>query len=326
MASIRKRGNRWYVEVRLKSGRQSKSFDSKLEAQAWAVEKEMQLGRGAGIVRGKTLEDAFRRYSDEVSPTKKGQRLEVVRLKKLGRADIAGVMLCDLTAADIERWVAQELQRIKSSSVNRDLNLLSSVIETARKKWRWIESNPVRDVERPRDPPPRDRRLSESEIDRILDALGYDESGEVVAQRHEIAVAFLFALETAMRQGEIWGLDWSRVDLQQRYLTLTDTKNGTSRDVPLSKRAVVLLEKLCPRSSGRVFKYNQQSCGTIFRRSLKLAGIENLTFHDTRHEALTRLARKLDVLDLARMVGHRDPRSLMIYYNATASEIASRLD
>ena len=56
-----------------------------------------------------------------------------------------------------------------------------------------------------------------------------------------------------------------------------------------------------------------------------LAGLENLTFHDTRHEGLTRLARKLDVLDLARMVGHRDPRSLMIYYNATATEIAGRL-
>lgn len=95
--------------------------------------------------------------------------------------------------------------------------------------------------------------------------------------------------------------------------------------MPLSTEAVRLLNLLDPDSITKVFATNQQSSGTIFRRCLALANIKGLTFHDTRHEALTRLARKLDVLDLARMVGHRDPRSLMIYYNATAEEIAVRL-
>jgi len=91
---------------------------------------------------------------------------------------------------------------------------------------------------------------------------------------------------------------------------------------------VVLLELMRGKSGtvGRVFKSNQTSGGQLFRRALQIAGVDGLTFHDTRHEALTRLAQKLEVLDLARMVGHRDPRSLMIYYNATAEEIASRLD
>jgi integrase len=143
--------------------------------------------------------------------------------------------------------------------------------------------------------------------------------------RHVIAVAFLFALETAMRQGEIWKLAWKDVHLDKRFVRLHETKNGSKRDVPLSKEAVRLLN-LLDNKKRTVFDSNQASSGTIFRRCLALAGIEGLTFHDTRHEALTRLARKLDVLDLARMVGHRDPRSLMIYYNATAEEIALRLD
>jgi integrase len=63
----------------------------------------------------------------------------------------------------------------------------------------------------------------------------------------------------------------------------------------------------------------------MFAAATKRAGIEGLTFHDTRHEGLTRLAQKLEVLDLARMVGHRDLKSLMIYYNPTATEIADRL-
>ncbi len=326
MASIRKRGKKWLAEVRLKSGYTAKSFDSKLKAQAWAVSQEQEMGRNAGLVRGKTLADAFLRYAGEVSPTKKGQRWELIRLNKLCRADFASVLLTDLRTEDINQWKDSELKRIKSSSVNRELNLIASVIEIARKQWKWIENNPVRDVDRPKNPSPRDRRISELEIERILDALGYTDTDKVVTQRQEIAVAFLFALETAMRQGEIWGLDWCNVDLKNRFVTLPETKNGSKRDVPLSLRAVSLLEKLPPKSKGRVFQYNQQSSGTIFRRALKLAEVDSLTFHDTRHEALTRLARKLDVLDLARMVGHRDPRSLMIYYNATASEIAQRLD
>ena len=128
-----------------------------------------------------------------------------------------------------------------------------------------------------------------------------------------------------MRQGEIWGLDWAQVNLAGRYVTLLDTKNGMRRDVPLSKRAGALLE-IMPQREGKVFDTSQNGAAHLFRRAVKAAGIENLTFHDSRHEAITRLARKLQVLDLARMVGHKNIQTLMIYYNATASEIANRLD
>jgi len=128
-----------------------------------------------------------------------------------------------------------------------------------------------------------------------------------------------------MRQGEIWGLTWQDVYLDKCFVRLHDTKNGSKRDVPLSKEAIRLLQLLPKKTGRKVFPTNQTSSAVIFRRALMLANIKELTFHDTRHEALTRLARKLEVLDLARMVGHRDPRSLMIYYNATAEEIAQRL-
>ena len=64
----------------------------------------------------------------------------------------------------------------------------------------------------------------------------------------------------------------------------------------------------------------------LFRKYRDKAGIDNLHFHDTRHEAVTRLAKKLDVLDLARMIGHRNLKTLMVYYNATAEELAQKLD
>ena len=326
MASIRKVGKKWLAEVRLKTGYASKRFETKLEARAWAVETEQVFNRNIKLIKGKTVAEAFVRYRDEVSPLKKGQRWEVIRFNKLLRAPFASLFLTDLHTDDLEQWKNTELKRVKSSTVNRDLNLIASVIETARKQWKWADNNPVRDVNRPKNPRPRDRRISDAEITRALAALDYTEDKPVITQRHQIAVAFLLALETAMRQGEIWGLTWEHVNLLEQFVILPETKNGSSREVPLSLRAVDLLKKLSPQSDGRVLHCNQDSSGAIFRRALKLASIDNLTFHDTRHEALTRLARRLDVLDLARMVGHHDPRSLMIYYNARASEIAKRLD
>ena len=152
MASIRKRGKKWFVEVRLKTGYRSKSFDTKLEAQAWGIEQTQLLSRNVKLIKGKTVADAFIRYGQEVSPSKKTERNELNRLKKLKRAPFASILLDDLQTDDINEWVRDELKRIKNSSVNRDLTLISSVIETARKQWKWISSNPVRDAYRPKNP------------------------------------------------------------------------------------------------------------------------------------------------------------------------------
>jgi len=322
VATIRKLKNRKYLAEVRKSGQyKSKVFTTKIQAMAWSVETEENLSSDT-LVHGKTLGNLFTRYRDEISPSKKSGRNERNRLNKYLRDPLATLPLVDIKQTHFYEWITEELTRIKSSSVNRDLNLLSSVFEQG-KRWSWTDVNPITGIKRPKNPQPRDRRISKEEIKRILKALMFD--GKTVTEmRHKIAVAFLFALETAMRQGEIWGLAWEDVYLDRRFVRLHDTKNGTKRDVALSTEAVRLLNLLDADTDG-VFTTNQQSSATIFRRSLKLAGIKALTFHDTRHEALTRLARKLDVLDLARMVGHRDPRSLMIYYNATAEEIAGRL-
>ncbi len=324
MATIRRlKSKKYLAEVRKAKQYKSKTFPSKVQAMAWAAEVEQALDANNSIA-GKTVGDAFTRYRDEVSPSRKGQRSEINRLNKFLRHPISNLLLSDINQTHIYDWIEESLTHIKSSSVNRYLNLMSGVFEQA-KRWNWTNSNPIRGIKRPKNPQPRDRRISDKEIEKILDALGFD--GELVTTtRHIIAVAFLFALETAMRQGEIWGLDWSAVYLNKKFVRLHETKNGTKRDVPLSKEAVRLLTLLNPKEEGKVFNSNQESSGVIFRRALQIAGITGLTFHDSRHEALTKLARKIPILDLARMVGHRDPRSLMIYYNPTAEEIAEQLD
>lgn len=122
-----------------------------------------------------------------------------------------------------------------------------------------------------------------------------------------------------MRLGEICAIRPN--DVKGRFVRLGRTKNEDRRDVPLSLEAVRLLRLVENR-----FTVNAQVASQLFSRATKRAKIVDLTFHDSRHEACTRLARKLDILDLARMLGHRDLRSLRTYYNATADEIAMRLD
>lgn len=313
----------WYAEVYKKGMRKGKTFCNRTMAQQWALSTEESLS--GGVVSGRTLGDAMEKFARDISPLRKGERWEQVRLKKMRRDPIASTMLDDLTTDRLQEWVDDQCVRVSPSTANRDLTVLVSVLKTARLQWKWMHGQPYKDIRRPKDPAPRDRRISQDEIEKVLKALDYDEKVPVATTRQQIAVAFLLALETAMRQGELWGLEWRRVHLKERYVVLEDTKNGSRREVPLTKRAVELLQKM--KGEDKVFTAcAQASMEALFRKSVKLTKIRNLRFHDARHEAITRLARKVDVLDLARIVGHRDLRSLQIYYNPTASEIACRLD
>lgn len=142
-----------------------------------------------------------------------------------------------------------------------------------------------------------------------------------------VAVCFLFAIETAMRSGEILGLTSRTVDIDRRVAHLPLTKNGGARDVPLSSRAVALLKMLPAVDEGKpLFALPAASRDALFRKAKEKAGIADLTFHDTRHEAITRLSKKLDVLALARMTGHTNLSELRTYYNESAEELAKRLD
>lgn len=322
MASVKKYKSGWRVQVKVKGRYRSKVFDTQAEAKAWARDQEQFLGKHGGIVTGRTLADAMDRFAREVSPARKGARWEKIRLKALREYDVCFVQLVDLKPSHIQDFIAKRTEdKVSGATINRELNLIASVLTTARRQWKWMVDSPMRDVRRPKNPEPRDRRISPDEISRILKALDY-EGGQPTTQRHHIALAFLFALETGMRQGEIWGLRPEMLKLNQKYLTLPDTKNGTKRDVPLSAEAIRILSLL----GDNLFNACSQAVmQKIFGSAVALAGIKDLTFHDSRHEAITRLARKLDILDLARMVGHRDIRSLQTYYNPTASEIAGRL-
>lgn len=330
MASITKQKTGWRVQISVKGQRDSGVYPTKAEAQAWAVEREAQMRRMAatGINTDKTCLDAFERYAEEVSPHKRSaawerQRLTTIAGHKIDGKRLGDMKLCDITADTLGKWRDMRLNvgQVAGSTVNRDMNLLSHVFSTARKEWKWVAESPTTDVRRPANPPPRDRRISQAEIDKICLTLGY--AGEVRTKSDRVAIAFLLAIETAMRAGELCGLRWD--DISGNVAHLPFTKNGSKRDVPLSRRAVELLDSL-PRGGDTCLDLTSAQLDALFRKARDRAAVEGLNFHDTRHEAITRLSKKLNVLELARMSGHRDLKMLQIYYNESAAAIASRLD
>lgn len=337
MASFTKTKTGWRAQITLKGVRDSSTHSTKGQAAAWAAERESQIRQesATGIIIGRTFADACRRYEIEVSRTKKGHRWEAFRLTAMSNSKIKNeqtgdklmgqIELINLSTEIIGRWRDARLETVSGATVNRELNLLSHVLSTARKEWKWLEGSPTTDVRRPKNSAPRDRRITELEIEKICLVLGFDDE-PIRTKNQAVAVAFLFAIETAMRAGEICGLQSGSIN--NRVAHLPFTKNGTKRDVPLSKRAIELLSYLpkTTHATAPIFNLGAESLSTLFRKARQNCNIGDLTFHDSRHEAITRLAKKINVLDLARMVGHRDLRQLQVYYNESAADIAQRLD
>ena len=319
MATIEKRGDRWRVRLLLPDGsRPSQTFRTKADAAGWLRAHE---SGALADPTASTLGDALRRYAREVAPTHRGERWEVVRCNALARWPMAAKRVQALTAADFSAWRDARLTQVAPGSVRREMSLLTSVLDVARREWGWLKESPLRDVRKPQAPASRKRRVTDDEVQRIQLALGY-EGGPPESPSHRTALAFEFAVETAMRAGEILGLTWERV--RAKAVTLEATKNGDRRDVPLSQRAREIVA-LLPRGMATVFDLNAGTRDLLFRRARDRSQISDLHFHDSRAEAIWRLSKKLDVLELARIIGHRDPRSLMIYYQISADDLADRL-
>lgn len=314
MATITKDKGKWRVQVMRDGQRRSKNCRTRAEAEAWGREFERELSAPeAGL---HLLKDALKRFRTKVTPKRKGAKWETNRLKALEATELAAVRLSRLTPAHIAEYRDIRLESVKGATVRRELNLIESVLEHARRDWGWVKVNPIKDVRRPKASKPRDRRILPEDQERLLMALGY-EGGQPETKQQVVAVMFLLAIETGMRLGEMISIQAE--DVHPYHVHLRTSKNDDKRDVPLSARARELI-------AYAPFKIDRDVASSTFSQAVRNCQIKDLRFHDSRHEAITRLSKKLEVLELARMVGVRDLKTLMVYYNETAAELAKKLD
>jgi integrase len=324
MAYFQKRSGSWRAIVKRKGfDRITRTFDTKATAESWARQIEAEMDRGSYVSRKEaettTLSEALDRYEREISSIKKGHLQEKKRIRAWKLHPLAKRFLATIQGKDIAAW---RDARIKSGSsantVRLDLAVISHLFEIARKEWGMEGlTNPVKSIRMPSPPSGRDRRLQPGELERLLESSS-EEMNQVIQ----------FALETAMRRGELAGMTWEMVDLKKRTVTLPETKNGQKRIVPLSSVAVTILkERLSTRRiDGEVWNIGLDAISQDFAKACRNAEISGLHFHDLRHEATSRLFENgFDTMEVKTITGHKTLQMLARYTHLRAEDLAKRM-
>ena len=314
MASFTERKGQWQVRVR-RHGFPTlvATFPTKRDAEVWAAQQEADIGRGRFIdnreAERTTLQECLDRYQREVSPLKKGYRKEVSVINRWRRSALAPRTVASIRGMDVAAYRDTRLKEVSAHTVANELILLSHLFNVARKEWGMDGlQNPVSLVRRPKRPRGRDRRVLPGEEERLL------ATASPMLRR-----AIILALETAMRQSEIAGLAAPDLDLRARVVRLVDTKNGESRLVPLSSRA---LEALQDGPIG----LTANSLSHAFANQCKAVGINGLRFHDLRREATSRFfERGLSAMEVAAITGHKTWVMLRLYTALKPEDLAKKL-
>ena len=324
MATIRKRGNKFQAQVR-RNGFQgiSKSFERLTEAKAWARQIEIGFDRGETPLSEKQKANTFagiaKRYLKEVSPSKKSYLVEQYRIPNLVHQSFAKIRLYELTSPDIAKFRDSRLKQVSGASVRKELYLISAIIKHANAEWldRPIK-NPVSQVAKPRDSKPRNIRLTDNDRLKLFDAMA--------KSKHERLKAVIsFALETGLRRSEILGLRWSDTDLNRGLIKLHETKNGSSRIVPLSSAAIKIIS-LQPEVTNQIFPLSANACRLGWERLRVKAKLPHLRFHDLRHEAISRLFELgLTIPEVTMVSGHKTKSQVLRYAHSDLLKIKEKL-
>ncbi|MET3712605.1 integrase [Sphingomonas trueperi] len=311
------------VEFASGSGRLStKSFTSESRAKAWMTMRQGALSRYGPLEHASdpyvdTLGDLLERYGRDVSSQKRGATVEGYRIGKLRRSLLAALPVAELTSKAIADYRTERSAEVSSSAIRSEISLIRRTLETARREWGYqLLTNVAALVALPAPSAARDRRLRAGEYEALRDALA----------GHPLAWAYVrFAIETAMRRGEILSLRWRDAFLSQGCVHIPKTKNGRPRTVPLTDEALNVLKALKPHGE-YVFPIDVHALRWAWTTACKRAGIQDLRLHDLRHEGVSRLLELgLSPPEVATVSGHLTLSQLMRYTHPDAQRIRAKL-
>lgn len=326
MASIRKRGASWHVQIR-QSGQPSitRSFMKKPDAIAWARQTEAEIDRRGLLpsradLERKTVGDLLKRYRDEVVVKKKGAKVETSLIEFLLGKKLAAYTLAHATPGVFRQFRDDRLKEVTSGTVRRQLAVLQHAFNVAIKEWGFpLYSNPVASITKPSASEPRQRRLREGELELLLE-------GCTKSHVWWLSSVIQLAVETGMRRSEIVSIRWQDVDLEARTLHIPDAKNSYARTIPLTPQAKTIIEDISA-SDAHLFPASTNALKLAWGRLKIRAQLNDLRFHDLRHEAISRFFEMgLTVPEVALISGHRDVRMLFRYTHLRAEEVAGKLN
>ena len=328
MATLRKRGTKWQVQVRRKGHPAiSRSFVRKADAELWARQMEAKADRHEIPLDYKRLEtipmrDLIVRYRDEVVTRKRGVEVETFILNAFLRQNIVHLPLSRIRSHHFSEYRDQRLARMQPVTVRRELGILRHMFSIAAKEWGFQGlANPLDGILMPSGSRPRDRRLMPGDHARLLNA--------AARGRNPLMVSLVsFAIKTGMRRGEMLNMRWTDIGWSKRTLHIAQTKTGYPRTIPLSRTAIDVLAKAqgAGHNEERVFPMSANAVRLAWERLVRRAHIDDLHFHDLRHEAISRFFEMgLSMPEVALISGHRDMRMLARYTHLRAEEVAKKL-
>ena len=350
MATIRQiPSGMWQGIVRKKGYPQkSKTFSTKRDCEKWATDTEAKMNRGVfndvSESEALTLRDGLIRYLREVTPLKKGFEAETYKIKAMLRQKFVDKTFATFRQSDAASYRDSLVKAgLSASTIRNHLSLLSHLYDTANKEWSLHCQNPIKLISKPQINNSRVRRLSDIEFKYLVAAISNTGAGR--RQNNTVLPIVLFAIETAMRQGEILSLQWSDIDLTEGVSVLGDSKNRDSREVPLSSAAVKTVTgdsaNVVKTRRGKVFGTTASAIKQSFKRSVIRARkayeadfdesvrddkvLIDLTFHDLRHEATSRLANVFQMHELMKVTGHKGSKMLARYYHPKGSDLVKKL-
>ena len=327
MATIRKRKNKWQVQVRRQDLPKpiSRSFHSKKDAEAWTREYERLADRGElpcdrSALERITLGELVVRYRDSVTIKKRGAQTETIVLSAFLRHPICKQKLSVLQPSHFASYVKERLEVVASATVRRQLNPIHNMFEIAKDEWGIpIRQNPLDKVRLKVVDQKRERRLKDGEYNKIIHEASKCRNSSVIP-------IIKLAVETGMRRGEILSIKTNHIDTNKRTLLIPESKNGHSRCIPLSNAAMAILDSVRP-SEGVFFPISANAFRLAWERAKKRAKIEDLHFHDLRHEAISRFFEiGLTVPEVAMISGHRDASMLLRYAHAQTMLVHQKLN
>ena len=316
MAYLRKHRDKWQSIIRVVGHPHlAKSFKSKTDATRWATETERKIRReDAGIakIHFAKFEDLARKYIEEISVLKKCYRDERYTILGLLKEAWSSYPINKIKPATINKYKDTLAKRVSGGTINRRLDVISSMFTTFKKEWGFPVDNPVLAIRRPKRAAPRDRRFSEAELNLLI--RGNHTTPEL---RSIINIALL----TGMRLSEILRIDVRNIEGNTLSIPVAKTK---PRVIPLTKAAAAEI-----KNADLPFRLSKYALDKKFRRLCKKYKIKDAHFHDLRHQALTNFMKDkgLNVPETMMISGHSDPRMLLrVYNNLEAQHVADKLN
>jgi integrase len=326
MASIYKRNGKWRVEIR-KIGSKGihKSFIVKDEAIRFARETEVKIEQGLyqDLTLAKTtkLKDVLAQYRDRVSINKKGYEQERYKINKIIRSDIADKTLSQLTPIVLFEFIEQQKKLYTASTINKSITIVNLALNFAERFLGIsLNKNPLKFI----------KRLKESQfVGQVIELheeallLNHAEFSKL----YWLKTAIILGIDCGLRRGEILKLKAEDVNFKNNTAVLKDTKNGETREIGLSSRAIKELKKLPVSIDGKLFPCKRSDTFTFYYNQLKKWSGVKKRFHDTRHTFASRSATSgWSITEIAAQGGWKQLQVLKRYTHIKAEYLAKKMN